>query len=122
MNKYREAFEDAFDENIYHRIDNEPTVLVDGIVQVESIELIEQLVSEKEELQSRKDKLVVGSEWECVAHCYGENRQYKPTSKAIIYKIESGYWNYVEIFIDTLLDNMPTDQFLLCFKPKGGKQ
>jgi hypothetical protein len=35
------------------------------------LKLIQELVDKETELQSRKDKLVVGSEWECVVKCHG---------------------------------------------------
>ena len=56
MNKYRDAL---------YRLD-------DGEHTIEDFELLKKLAKEKDEQDSRKDKLIVGSQWECVADCYSE--------------------------------------------------
>ena len=53
MNKYIDAL---------YRLD-------DGEHTIEDFELLKKLAKEKDEQESRKDKLVVGSEWVCVAGC-----------------------------------------------------
>lgn len=73
MNKYEEALKriksvQAWDEglgdfwNIFDHRDDD-------------IKLIEELIAEKTEQLSRRDKLVVGSEWECVIPCTLQNNR-----------------------------------------------
>ena len=75
---------------------------------------LEKLAIEKDEQESRKDKLIVGSEWECVADCYCEFH-----GEALII-VEGELIKVQSIHNHTLAINrviMPTQQFLLCFKP-----
>ena len=88
--------------------------------------LLQQLIDEKVEQESRKDKLIVGSEWVCVAECLSER-----VAKGVSYtrlenikdiveitKIGLSYVNYKLPKIEMLLEfTMPTQQFLLCFRP-----
>ena len=76
--------------------------------------LLQQLIDEKLEQESRKDKLVVGSKWKCVANCYCE-------SYGDALKIEKGEITQLQSYHNHILalnrGIMPTQQFLLCFKP-----
>jgi len=77
-------------------------------------EILKQHFDEKLEQESRKDNLIVGSKWECVANCYCE-------SYGDALKIEKGEITQLQSYHNhTLALNrgiMPTQQFLLCFKP-----
>ena len=80
----------------------------------EDIALLQELVYKEIELQSRKDKLVVGSEWECIIDCYGSEHEFVVVQSVKVFeilddKVRIGY------------DWIPKQQFLLCFKPKGEK-
>lgn len=99
MNKYRDAL---------YRLD-------DGEHTIEDFELLKKLAKEKDEQESRKDKLVVGSEWECVADCYGDKIAYYKNANVILNKFDE---NLLEIISFEKSDRMKKDQFLLCFKPK----
>ena len=67
------------------------------------------------ELESRKDKLVVGSKWECVVECHGVYADFSIGEIVTILSIsEGGYINFSN-------DAMIIPQFLICFKPKGEK-
>lgn len=115
MNEYKEALKriksvQAWDEglgafwNIFDHRD-------------EDIKLIEELIAEKTEQLSRKDKLVVGSEWECVVGCYGDVHKWDKGDKVTITKIVN-VLGYLQIDANNLIkDNVLIDQFLLCFKP-----
>ena len=67
----------------------------------------------------RKRFLTVGSEWECVADCYGEHSAYRVGIKVVVSGIDNLYGKYINVECGNIDDNMPKDQFLLCFKPKG---
>ena len=41
------------------------------------IEVLQQLIDEKLEQESRKDKLILGSKWECIAENRGRNTVFK---------------------------------------------
>ena len=91
------------------------------------VEIIQELVDEKTEQLSRKDKLVVGSEWVCVVEHHVEYLH-----DGDFYIIEVGQF----ISVTNLTDNIVAFQtdflnlkcvdtlthFLLCFKPKGEKE
>jgi hypothetical protein len=91
--------------------------------------LLQQLIDEKIERESRKDKLIVGSEWECVVRCNGMSFSHV---EGTIVKIK--YLNYDAEVLTTPLTELEnyldpwgeyvdidevftTSQFLLCFKP-----
>ncbi len=73
------------------------------------------------ELESRKDKLIVGSEWECIVECYASSS----FNYAVGDIIEFGDFNDGFVLLDEYYDFdnvktriiMPLQQFLLCFKP-----
>ena len=81
--------------------------------------MFEQLLIEKLERESRKDKLIVGSQWECVVSCFANDSMYykvgvkvkvlslEEYDKVLFVRVKSE-WQEV-IFV--------ADQFLLCFKP-----
>ena len=81
------------------------------------------------ELQSRKDKLVVGSEWECVVNTYAPIKKvyidpllennYLKIGKSAVIKVIGFDDMSVYIVRDTTKCIVAKDQFLLCFKPKG---
>ena len=83
-------------------------------VELSDLKPLSELVNEKLEQESRKDKLIVGSKWECVANCYCE-------SYGDALKIEKGEITQLQSYHNHTLaisrGIMPTQQFLLCFKP-----
>ena len=85
--------------------------------------LIQELVDKEIELQSRKDKLVVGSEWECVVPCFGDDSMYYKVGVKVkvlsFNKYDKAY--FVKVASDWQEVTFVKDQFLLCFKPKGEK-
>ena len=98
MNKYQEALKE-----ITHLT----------FVETKYYELLKKLAEEKDEQESRKDKLVVGSEWECVVECYGESWNWHVGDILKVIKIDT------HVFVSYhVRDNFTKDQFLLCFKPR----
>ena len=109
MNKYLDAL---------YRLD-------DGEHTIEDFELLKKLAKDKDEQDSRKDKLVVGSEWECVVDCTvahitdiapswkGDEIQ---VTKIVLDVIEFRCLNDTERRKQKY--TVGKDQFLLCFKPK----
>jgi hypothetical protein len=96
MNKYQEALKE-----ITHLT----------FVETKYYEMLKKLAEEKDEQESRKDKLVVGSVWECVIDCYGSEHEFVVVHSVKVFeilddKVRIGY------------DWMPKQQFLLCFKPR----
>ena len=83
---------------------------------LKDIELIGKLVEKEAERQSRKDNLVVGSKWECVAECFvqfqGEILMAKKGDLLTLFSVSNN-----TVCASSVV--MPTDQFLICFKPKG---
>ena len=71
--------------------------------------LLQELVDKEIELESRKDKLVVGSEWECMLKTYGTVKiiDVHPLSERVTFR--NMLFEHTEKIAD----------FLLCFKPKG---
>ena len=129
MNKYQEALDRILSYAymyLAYRTDatqKELESYVRGILQDKR--MIEKLINEKIEFESRKEKLVVGSEWECVVEClaerYTENVSYtrimRLSDSFIVTKIGYSYIVVRLPQIDFLAEyTMPTDQFLLCFK------
>ena len=75
---------------------------------------LEKLAIEKDEQESRKDKLVVGSKWECVANCYCESYgDALKIEKGTVVQLQSNHGHTLAISRGI----MPTQQFLLCFRP-----
>ena len=86
--------------------------------------LLQELVDKEIELQSRKDKLVVGSAWECVVPvCYLEHEYDFKTiriTKGDVVIIKEVFEKEICIQKYGLnCDNI--EHFLLCFAPKGEK-
>lgn len=81
--------------------------------------IIQELVNEKLEQESRKDKLVVGSEWECIVSCFANDSMfYKVGTKVKVLSLEE----YDRVFFVRVKSEWQevifvVDQFLLCFKP-----
>jgi hypothetical protein len=95
----------------------------------EQFELLKELVDKETELQSRKDKLVVGSVWECVAENLAQlylesdidSRMFFKGSYVVISEIGTSWVDakqtdvtFEKEFNFTFME----DQFLLCFKPR----
>ena len=68
MKDYKGAISRIIDEYIPMHYESKPMNK-----QTEDALLLNDLVNEKLEQESRKDKLIIGSEWECVANCYCES-------------------------------------------------
>ena len=129
MNKYEEALEILLFESAYPSRDcyvnmKEATNLLE-----KAVNDLRELVDKEIELESRKGKLVVGSEWECVAECRAPSQLFKKGQIVSVTSIfiEETVWLFYKHFSEMLKKeyedetNMPKDQFLLCFKPKGEK-
>ena len=98
-------------------------------VELSDLNPLRELVFEKLEQETRKDKLIAGSQWECVAICYSEGISFRApiclvNVKGIVEITEIGESDgihYVEYSFQNgiRLDEfaIPTQQFLLCFKP-----
>ena len=124
MSKYREAlFSITF--TMHHRV--KPKYL--SVCEDENLETLRELVEKDKEFQSRKEKLIVGSEWECVSQCLAERvamlqcytRIMNIDNMVTIAEFGCEYVNFR--LLDTnapLLFTTPKDQFLLCFKPNEG--
>ena len=114
MKDYKKAYEIIVNRQLY---------LSGGIV-LNAEKLILELVDKEIEFESRKEKLVVGSEWVCVVEHHVEYMY-----DGEFYIIEVGQF----ISVTNLTDNIVAFQtdflnlkcvdtlthFLLCFKPKG---
>lgn len=110
MNKYQEALKDINTRNEYFKQN------IKVHIGRTTMSAIEELVDKEIELQSRKDKLIVGSEWECVAGSfYGFWGDYVAIKKGTTVKIGSVNGRMISFDRGAIV---PTDQFLLCFKPK----
>lgn len=94
--------------------------LDDGEHTIEDFELLKKLAKEKDEQESRKDKLIVGSVWECVVEhrvIIGDDihtiiagshiEVYLSKERTVIYRIKQS------LYCTDL-----TEHFLLCFKPR----
>ena len=80
---------------------------------------LEKLAIEKDEQESRKDYLKVGSKWECVANCMIDKGAHSSEYVKNGDIVEIHYCDpELFVFIDEHRFLMiPTQQFLLCFKP-----
>ena len=87
-------------------------------IYVKDVNLIQELIDEKVEQETRKDKLVAGSEWVCVTKCYGELDKYELISfyEGEIYEITNTHFVEEQLELNEYLF-VYTQQFLLCFKP-----
>ena len=91
----------------------------------EEFKIINELINKEIELQSRKDKLVVGSEWECVVDCLCSVDDNKKQRKVGCVRKGSKFkiYEFIEVLgrvtiKEPLKFDIPIDQFLLCFKPR----
>ena len=90
--------------------------------------IFEQLVSEKDEQLSRKDKLVVGSEWECVVNTFTPirafyidpllDKNYLKIGKSAVVRVVDFDDMNVLMILNSAKCILSKDQFLLCFKPR----
>ena len=90
---------------------------------------LEKLAIEKDEQESRKDKLIVGSKWECIIRCNGMSFIH---TEGTVVKISNmngdsevlttplteleNYLDPTGEYVD-IDDVLTTQQFLLCFRP-----
>ena len=87
-------------------------------VELSDLNPLRELVFEKLEQESRKDKLIVGSQWECVAENRGRNTVFKKGIETYILEIEENFITFGHGTVyGYVRDSAPIDQFLLCFKP-----
>ena len=93
-------------------------------VKAGTIDLLQELVNEKLEQESRKDKLIVGNEWECVAENRGRNAVFKKGIQTYIWEVKENFVNFGHGTVyGYVRDSVPIEQFLLCFKfLKEGEQ
>ena len=112
MNKYQEAL-DRLENFAYH-----------GGEKGNNVKIIQELVNEKLEQESRKDKLIVGSKWECVAENRGRNAVFKKGIQTYIWEVKENFVNFGHGTVyGYVRDSVPIEQFLLCFKfLKEGEQ
>ena len=87
-------------------------------------DLLKELVNEKLEQESRKDKLIVGSEWECIAENRGKNTVFKKGMQVYVWEVEANFITFGHGTVyGYVRDSIPIEQFLLCFKfLKEGEQ
>lgn len=85
--------------------------IAEPYIHQEDFEGIMSILDKHFEVESRKDRLVVGSKWVCVVSCYGEHWQWNKNDEIEVEKIDSN------VFVGSgcLRDNLPLSQFLLCF-------
>ena len=107
MKDYQEAL-DRLENFAYH-----------GGEKGNNVKIIQELVNEKLEQESRKDKLIAGSQWECVANCMIDKGAHSSEYVKNGDIVEIHYCDpELFVFIDEHRFLMiPTQQFLLCFKP-----
>ena len=110
MNKYKEAYDVVLRQEYYFK---QKGYSVGEVVEAENI--IHELIDKETELLSRKDKLVVGSEWECVVRCHSSNTFHCVGELVKIGEIEDTFVWLEDSVLDTYVND---SQFLLCFKPK----
>ena len=120
MNKYRDALTElkVAKENLYPLVTmHDETGIAGETVSIlkNIMPIFEQLVSEKDEQLSRRDKLVVGSEWECVVRCHSSNTFHCVGELVKIGEIEDTFVWLEDSILDTYVND---SQFLLCFKPR----
>lgn len=91
------------------------------------VDLLQQLIDEKIELESRKDKLIVGSKWECVAKSLAPismryidpilDKRTIAIQKSWVLTVLEIEKDYVKLQYENIKCFLSQDQFLLCFKP-----
>ena len=116
MNKYQKALKTIKDVDVYTGCLSYP---IYELYEAET-QIIEKLVEEKIEQLSRMNKLIIDSQWECVASCGGFIGCWYHFGRCDVVKIyahsDSEIWVLNESETEIAI---PKDQFLLCFKPKG---
>lgn len=113
MNKYQEALKE-----ITHLT----------FVETKYYEMLKKLAEEKDEQKSRKDKLVVGSEWECVVNTFAPirafyidpllDKNYLKIGKSAVVRVVDFDDMNVLMILNSAKCILSKDQFLLCFKPR----
>ena len=115
MKDYQEAL-DRLENFAYH-----------GGEKGNNVKIIQELVNEKLEQESRKDKLIVGSRWECVAKSLApiSARYIDPIFDKSTIAIQKSWVltvleiekDYVKLQHENTKCFLSQDQFLLCFRP-----
>lgn len=112
MNKYKEALDDIKD--IYTNKDDR---LV-GEVFEKQVLILQELVDKEIELESRKDKMIVGSEWICEVDCSGTLNTWGAGDVGKIISVNHRIVEVVDAQFDEQ-DFFTTAEFPRLFKPKG---
>lgn len=130
MNKYQEAlnFVDNFVIDGMANGYDEPRIFCQFFGN--ELNPLYELVAEKTEQLSRKEKLVVGSEWECVADYMcallvdSFTQEVRYLNKGNVVKVIDINEKYHTVFIRSVIHtySVTLDQFLLCNKPKEPSQ
>ena len=129
MNKYKEALRNL-ENYVIEKLREEDLSINHFTIE---IEVLQQLIDEKLEQESRKDKLIVGSQWECVAKCLTPisshyidpilDRRTIAIQKSWVLTVLEIEKDYVKLQHENTKCFLSQDQFLLCFKPlKEGEQ
>ena len=120
MSKYHDALCRIIDEYIPMHYEGKPMNQ-----QTEDALTLQELVDKEIELESRKEKLVVGSEWVCLVDCLCSVDDNKKQRKVGLIKKGSKFkiYEFIEVLgrvtiKEPLKFDIPIDQFLLCFKPR----
>ena len=110
---YQEALDELFD----NATNGEPLYVkqkyFNGIKECK--DELQELVNEKLEQESRKEKLIVGSEWVCEVDCYHRHGEHDSGNIILVNELMGNDVRYSNSKED--LCEMTIDQFLLCFKP-----
>ena len=81
---------------------------------------VRDVLREKHEQLSRKDKLVVGSEWECIVPHKAESGWCLIGTPFTITEIKDGWVFSEKVILNIKFESFDfIEHFLLCFKPKG---
>ena len=107
MKDYQEAL-DRLENFAYH-----------GGEKGNNVKIIQELVNEKLEQESRKDYLKVGSEWVCVVSCFAnDSMYYKVGIKVKVLSLEEyDRVLFVKVKSEWQEVMFVAEQFLLCFRP-----
>ena len=85
-------------------------------VELSDLKPLSELVNEKIEQESRKDKLILLSKWECIAKNQGSEYLCE-TEEIVTIKLDNSGVILVEHDEHDAYNIIPTEQFLLCFRP-----
>jgi len=85
------------------------------------VETFRELVNEKLEFESRAEKLVVGSRWECTIQCvvFTSKDNFNEAILTVVGQVVkiTGFSNIVSLSYGRQTYLLPKEQFLQCFKP-----